>query len=76
MVELPKTCRNILNVSVAEISFRIQNLMALLCSIESDIVKIEKCTVGNHKRKYITDYDIDMKFGPDVINSAAKSWKK
>ena len=31
---------------------------------------------GKHKRKYITDNDIDMKFGPDVINSAANSWKK
>ena len=26
-----------------------------------------------HKRKYITDNDIDLKFGPDVINSAANS---
>ena len=28
---------------------------------------------GKHKRKYITDNDIDMKFGPDVNNSAASS---
>ena len=28
---------------------------------------------GKHKRKYITDTDIDMKFGPDVTNSAANS---
>ena len=42
MVELPKAFRNILNVSAAEISCRKQNLMALLCSIKSDIVKIEK----------------------------------
>ena len=31
---------------------------------------------GKHKRKYITDNDIDMKFGSDVINSAANSLKK
>lgn len=31
---------------------------------------------GKHKRKYITDNDIDMKFGPDVINSPANSRKK
>ena len=24
---------------------------------------------GKHKRKYITDNHVDMKFGPDVINS-------
>ena len=46
MVELAKTFRNILNVSAAEISFRKQNLMALLYSIKSDIVKIEKCSFG------------------------------
>ena len=28
---------------------------------------------GKHKRKYITDNDIGMKFGPDDINSAANS---
>ena len=28
---------------------------------------------GKHKRKYIPDNDIDMKFGPDVITSAANS---
>ena len=28
---------------------------------------------GKHKRKYITDNDIDMKFGLDVINGAANS---
>ena len=65
MVELPKAFRNILYVFAAEVSFRKQNLMALLCSIISDIVKIEKCTLA------LTDNDIDMKFGPDVINSAA-----
>ena len=31
---------------------------------------------GKHKRKYITDNNIDMKIGPDVINSAAYTWKK
>ena len=31
---------------------------------------------GKHKRKYIADNDIDMKFGPDVIKSAANSFKK
>ena len=31
---------------------------------------------GKHKRKFITDNGIDMKFGLDVINSAANSWKK
>ena len=42
MLELPKAFRNILNVSAAEISFRQQNLMAFLCWIKLDIVKIEK----------------------------------
>ena len=45
MLELPKAFRNILNVFnvfAAEISFRKQNLMALFCSIKSDIVKIEE----------------------------------
>ena len=78
MVELPNVFRNILNISAAEISFRKQNMMALLCSIKSDIVKIEKCTLGRLVNicKYITDNDIDMKFGPNVINSAVNSWKK
>jgi len=30
---------------------------------------------GKHKRKYITDNDIDMKFCPDVINSPDNSRK-
>ena len=46
MVELPKAFRNILNVFAAEISCRKENLMALLCSIKSDIVKTEKFTLG------------------------------
>ena len=45
LVELPKAFRNILNVSAAEISCHKQNLMELLCSIKSDIVKIEKCNL-------------------------------
>ena len=45
MIELPKAFRNILNISAAEISVRKQNLMALLYSIKSDIVKIKKCTL-------------------------------
>ena len=76
MVELPKVFPNILNVSAAEISFHKQNLMALLCSIESDIVKIEKCTLGRLVNTSVNKLlIIDMKFGPDVINSAANSWK-
>ena len=31
---------------------------------------------GKHKRKYISDNDIDLKFGPDVINSAAQLMNK
>ena len=53
--------------------------MELLCLIKSDIVKIEKWSswsFGKHKRDTDNDNDIDMKFGPDVINSAANSWKK
>ena len=49
MVELPKIFRNIPNVSAADLSFRKQNLMALLCSIKSEIVKIEKHKFGKHK---------------------------
>ena len=40
----PTAFCNILNISAAEISFRTQNLMQLLCSIKSDIVKIGKNT--------------------------------
>ena len=75
-------------LSKAEISFRKQNLMALLCSIKSGIVKIEKCTLGplvnrllimsqKNAYKWYKDFkedrehDIDMKFGPYVVNSAA-----
>ena len=46
--------------------------MALLCSTISDIVKIEKITFSRlrkHKRNYVTNDDIDMKFGTDVIIS-------
>jgi len=31
---------------------------------------------GKHKRKYITDNDIEMKFGLDVISSPANSRKR
>ena len=42
MVKSPKAFCNIPKVSATEISLRKQNLMALLCSTNSDIVKIEK----------------------------------
>ena len=76
MVELPKAFRNTLNVSAAEISnLREQNLMALL------LYQIRHCknrkmpswSFGKHKSKYITDNNIDMKFGPDDVNSAPNS---
>ncbi len=71
MVESPNAFCNMLNVSTPEISFRKQNLMHF--SAQS----IRHCknrkmyfwSFGKHKRKYITDNDIHMKFGPDVINS-------
>ena len=72
MVKSPKAFCKILNVSATEISFRKQNLMALLCSTNSDIVKIEKITFRRfwkHKRSYVTNDDIDMKFGTGVSNS-------
>ena len=40
MVTSPKAFYNILKVSATEIPFRKQNLMALICSTNSDIVKI------------------------------------
>ena len=46
--------------------------MALLCSTNLDIVKIEKNhfhSFRKHKRNYVTNDDIDMKFGTDVSNS-------
>ena len=48
---------NILNVSATGIPFRKQNLMALLCSINSGIVKIEKITFS---RLEITTVTIQM----------------
>ena len=54
MLELPKAFRNILKVSAAEISFRKQDLMALLCSIKTDIVKIEKYTHGRLVNRSVT----------------------
>ena len=67
MVKSPKAFCNILNDSATEISFRKQNLMALLCSTNSDIVKIEKITFSRLEN---TNDDIDMKFGTDVSNSS------
>ena len=49
MIKSPKSFYNILNVSETEISFRKQNLMALLCSTNSDIVKTEKSLLVAHK---------------------------
>ena len=45
---------NILNVSVTEISFRKQNLMALLCSTNPDIAKIEKITFSRLENTSVT----------------------
>ena len=71
MVKSPKSFCNILNLSATETSFRKQNLTALLCSTNSDIVKIEKVTFSRleNKRNYVTNYDIDVKLGIDVSNS-------
>ena len=44
MVKLPNSFCNIPNVSATEISFRKQNFMAILCSTNPDIEKIEKIT--------------------------------
>ena len=54
MVKSPKAFCNILNVSATEISFRKQNLMALLCSKNSDIVKMEKITFSRLKNTSAT----------------------
>ena len=54
MVKSPKAFCNILNVSASEISFRKQNLMALLCSTNSDIVKIEKITFSRLENTSVT----------------------
>ena len=69
MLEIPKAFRNILNISAADISFRKQ---IRHCKNR----KMQSWSFGKHKRKYITDNNIDMKIGPDVINSAAYTWKK
>ena len=71
MVESSKAFCKILNVSATEISFRKQNLMALHCSTNSDIIKIEKITFSRleNKRNYVANDEIDMKFGTDVSNS-------
>ena len=54
MVKSPKAFCNILNVSATEISFRKQNLMELLCSTNSDIVKIEKNTFSRLENPSVT----------------------
>ena len=54
MVKSPKAFCKILNVSATEISFRKQNLMALLCSTNSDIVKIEKITFSRLENTSVT----------------------
>ena len=72
MVKSPKAFCNILNVSATEISFRKKKLMALLCPTNSNIVKIEKITFSlleNTSVTYVTNDDIDMKFGTDFSNS-------
>ena len=54
MVNSPKAFCNILNVSVTEISFRKQNLIALFCSTNSDIVKVKKITFSRLKNTSVT----------------------
>ena len=54
VIKSPKAFCNILSVSATEISFRKQNLMALLCSTNSDIVKIEKITFGRLENTSVT----------------------
>ena len=54
MFKSPKAFCNILNVSATEISFRKQNLMALLCSKNSDFVKIEKITFSRLENTSVT----------------------
>ena len=46
-----------------------------ICPHNLDFWKMHSWSFRKHKGKYITDNEIDMKFGPDVINSAANSWK-
>ena len=62
MVELPNAFRNILNVSAAEIPFRKQNLM-LNQIRHCKNRKMHSWLFRKHKRKYVSDNDIDMKFG-------------
>ena len=54
MVKLLKAFYSILNVSVTEITFHKQKLMALLCSTNSDIVKIEKITFSGLENTSVT----------------------
>ena len=69
MLKSPKAFCNIQNVSATEISSRKQNLMALLCSTNSDIVKMKKITFSDYKRNYVTNDDIDIKFDTNLSNS-------
>ena len=54
MLKSPKAFCKILNVSATEILFRKQNLLALLCSTNSDIVTIEKITFSRLVNTNIT----------------------
>ena len=54
MLKSPKACYNILNASATAISFRKQNLMALLCSTNLDIVKIENITFSRLENTSVT----------------------
>ena len=54
MVKSPKAFCNILNVSATEIPLRKQTLMVLLCSTNSDIVKIEKITFSRLEKTSVT----------------------
>ena len=54
MLKSPKAFCNILNVSATKISFRKQNLMALHCSTNSEVVKIEKMTFSRLESTSVT----------------------
>ena len=54
MLKSRKAFCNILNVSATEISFRKQNLKALFCLTNSDIVKIEKITFNRLENTSVT----------------------
>ena len=54
MAKSPKAFCNILNVSATKVSFRKKNVMALLCSTNSDIVKIKKITFSRLENTSVT----------------------